>query len=40
MVLVRGETGAVNAAAHAGADACGSVGDGLLAAHVFGSLSC
>ncbi|MFO8154912.1 MAG: BMC domain-containing protein [Pseudomonadota bacterium] len=33
-VLVRGETGAVNAAVRAGADACERVGDGLVAAHV------
>ena len=32
-VLVRGETGAVNAAVRAGADACERVGDGLVAAH-------
>jgi len=31
-VLVRGETGAVNAAVRAGADACERVGDGLVAA--------
>ena len=30
-VLVRGETGAVNAAVRAGADACERVGDGLVA---------
>ena len=33
-VLVRGETGAVNAALRAGADACERVGDGLVAAHI------
>src|SRR3569832_1769463 len=33
-VLVRGETGAVNAAGRAGADACERVGDGLVAAHI------
>ena len=33
-VLVRGETGAVNAAVRAGADACARVGDGLVAAHI------
>lgn len=33
-VLVRGETGAVNAALRAGADACERVGDGLAAAHI------
>ncbi|MFM9041654.1 MAG: BMC domain-containing protein [Vulcanococcus sp.] len=33
-VLVRGETGAVNAAVRAGADACESVGDVLVAAHI------
>ena len=33
-VLVRGETGAVNAAVRAGADACERVGDGLVAAHM------
>ena len=32
-VMVRGETGAVNAAVRAGADACERVGDGL-AAHI------
>ena len=32
-VLVRGETGAVNAAVRA-ADACERVGDGLVAAHI------
>jgi ethanolamine utilization protein EutM len=32
-VLVRGETGAVNAAVRAGADACERVGDGLAAAN-------
>ena len=31
-VMVRGETGAVNAAVRAGADACECVGDGLVAA--------
>jgi len=31
---VRGETGAVNAAVRAGADACERVGDGLVAAHI------
>ena len=31
-VMVRGETGAVNAAVRAGADACERVGDGLVAA--------
>ena len=30
-VMVRGETGAVNAAVRAGADACERVGDGLVA---------
>ena len=33
-VLVRGETGEVNAAERAGADACERVGDGLVAAHI------
>jgi len=33
-VLVRGETGAVNAAVRAGADACERLGDGLAAAHI------
>lgn len=33
-ILVRGETGAVNAAVRAGADACERVGDGLVAAHI------
>jgi microcompartment protein CcmL/EutN len=33
-VLVRGETGAVNAAVRAGADACERVGDGLVSAHI------
>ncbi len=33
-VMVRGETGAVNAAVRAGADACDRVGDGLAAAHI------
>jgi microcompartment protein CcmL/EutN len=33
-VLVRGETGAVNAAVRAGADACERVGDGLVAAPI------
>ena len=33
-VLVRGETGAVNAAVRAGTDACERVGDGLVAAHI------
>ena len=33
-VLVRGETGAVNEAVRAGADACERVGDGLVAAHI------
>jgi len=33
-ILVRGETGAVNAAVRAGADACERVGDGLTAAHI------
>ena len=33
-VMVRGETGAVNAAVRAGADACERVGDGLVAAHM------
>ncbi|MDU1694336.1 MAG: BMC domain-containing protein, partial [Bradyrhizobium sp.] len=32
--MVRGETGAVNAAVRAGADACERVGDGLAAAHI------
>jgi microcompartment protein CcmL/EutN len=32
--MVRGETGAVNAAVRAGADACERVGDGLVAAHI------
>ena len=33
-VMVRGETGAGNAAVRAGADACERVGDGLVAAHI------
>jgi len=33
-IMVRGETGAVNAAVRAGADACERVGDGLVAAHI------
>ena len=33
-IQVRGETGAVNAAVRAGADACERVGDGLVAAHI------
>lgn len=33
-VMVRGETGAVNAAVRAGADACERVGDGIVAAHI------
>ena len=33
-VRVRGETGAVNAAVRAGADACERVGDGRVAAHI------
>ena len=33
-VMVRGETGAVNASVRAGADACELVGDGLVAAHI------
>ena len=33
-VMVRGETGAVNAAVRAGAYACERVGDGLVAAHI------
>ena len=33
-VMVRGETGAINAAVRAGADACERVGDGLVAAHI------
>jgi microcompartment protein CcmL/EutN len=33
-IVVRGETGAVNAAVRAGADACERVGDGLAAAHI------
>ncbi len=33
-VLIRGETGAVNAAIRAAADACERVGDGLAAAHI------
>ena len=33
-VMVRGETGAVNASVRAGADACDRVGDGLVAAHI------
>ena len=33
-VMVRGETGAVNASVRAGADACERVGDGLIAAHI------
>ncbi len=33
-VLVRGETGAINASVRAGADACERVGDGLVAAHI------
>ena len=32
--MVRGETGAVNAAVRSGADACERVGDGLAAAHI------
>jgi microcompartment protein CcmL/EutN len=32
--FVGGETGAVNAAVRAGADACERVGDGLVAAHI------
>jgi len=36
-VMVRGETGAVNAAVRAGADACERVGDGLVAAHIIAS---
>ena len=38
-VLVRGETGAVNAAVRAGADACERVGDGLVAAHIIAALT-
>lgn len=37
-ILVRGETGAVNAAVRAGADACERVGDGLVAAHIIARL--
>ena len=33
-VMIRGETGAVNASVRAGADACERVGDGLVAAHI------
>ena len=33
-VMVRGETGAVNASVRAGADACERVGGGLVAAHI------
>jgi hypothetical protein len=33
-VMVRGQTGAVNASVRAGADACERVGDGLVAAHI------
>ena len=33
-VMVRGETGAVNASVRAGADACERVGEGLVAAHI------
>lgn len=33
-IMVRGETGAVNASVRAGADACERVGDGLAAAHI------
>ena len=33
-VMVRGETGAINASVRAGADACERVGDGLVAAHI------
>ena len=33
-LMVRGETGAVNAAVRSGADACERVGDGLVAAHI------
>ena len=33
-IMVRGETGAVNASIRAGADACERVGDGLVAAHI------
>ena len=33
-VMVRGETGAVNASVRAGADACERVGDGLVTAHI------
>jgi len=33
-VMVRGETGAVNASVRAGADACERVGDGLVSAHI------
>ncbi len=33
-VMVRGETGAVNASVRSGADACERVGDGLVAAHI------
>ena len=39
-VLVRGETGAVNAAVRAGADACERVGDGLVAAHISEKNNC
>ena len=38
-VLVRGETGAVNAAVRAGADACERVGDGLVACLLYTSPS-
>ena len=37
-VLVRGETGAVNAAVRAGADACERVGDGLVAVLITGDV--
>eukprot|EP00977_Amphora_coffeiformis_P015973 scaffold4833_cov233-Amphora_coffeaeformis.AAC.8 len=33
-VLVRGKTGAANAAVRAGVDACERVGDGIVAAHI------
>ncbi len=39
-VLVRGETGAVNASVRAGADACERVGDGLVAAHIIARPHC
>ena len=33
-VIIRGDTGAVNAALRAGSDACEKVGDGLVSAHL------